>query len=70
MSENLIQANSGTPWADWQQAAHLARATWITLSNCARRAAAWCCWHRTPMTRFSWPVGCWRASTAGKTTWC
>ncbi|MBT9236681.1 PIG-L family deacetylase [Pseudomonas inefficax] len=30
MSENLIQANSGTPWAAWQQAAHLARATWIT----------------------------------------
>ncbi|MBA6098569.1 PIG-L family deacetylase [Pseudomonas juntendi] len=29
MSENLIQASSGTPWADWQQAAHLARATWL-----------------------------------------
>lgn len=30
MSENLIQASSGTPWTAWQQAAHLARATWIT----------------------------------------
>lgn len=29
MSENLIQSSSGTPWAAWQQAAHLARATWI-----------------------------------------
>ncbi|WDM61580.1 PIG-L family deacetylase [Pseudomonas sp. NEEL19] len=29
MSVNLIQASSGTPWADWQQAAHLARATWL-----------------------------------------
>ncbi|HEK1009840.1 TPA: PIG-L family deacetylase [Pseudomonas putida] len=29
MTENLIQASSGTPWADWQQSAHLARATWI-----------------------------------------
>lgn len=30
MSQNLIQASSGTPWADWQHAAHLARATWIS----------------------------------------
>ena len=30
MSENLIQASSGTPWAAWQQSAHLARASWIT----------------------------------------
>lgn len=29
MSVNLIQASRGTPWADWQQAAHLARATWL-----------------------------------------
>ncbi|WP_286914689.1 MULTISPECIES: PIG-L deacetylase family protein [unclassified Pseudomonas] len=30
MSENLIQASSGTPWADWQQSAHLARASWVS----------------------------------------
>ncbi|MCZ9639755.1 PIG-L family deacetylase [Pseudomonas sp. NC26] len=29
MSENLIQAASGTPWSDWQHSAHLARATWV-----------------------------------------
>ena len=26
---NLIASSNGTPWADWQHAAHLARATWI-----------------------------------------
>jgi hypothetical protein len=30
MSENLIEASEGRPWAAWQQSAHLARATWIT----------------------------------------
>ncbi|QCI12507.1 PIG-L family deacetylase [Pseudomonas putida] len=30
MTENLIQASSGTPWAAWQQSAHLARATWMS----------------------------------------
>lgn len=30
MTENLIQASGGTPWADWQHGAHLARATWIS----------------------------------------
>ncbi|MBA1204136.1 PIG-L family deacetylase [Pseudomonas capeferrum] len=30
MSENRIQAASGTPWAHWQHSAHLARATWIS----------------------------------------
>lgn len=30
MSENRIRASNGTPWHQWQQAAHLARATWIT----------------------------------------
>lgn len=30
MNENLIQSAQGTPWSDWQQSAHLARATWIT----------------------------------------
>ncbi|BBH46141.1 PIG-L deacetylase family protein [Pseudomonas sp. KU43P] len=30
MNENLIQDSHGTPWADWQQSAHLARAGWIT----------------------------------------
>ena len=29
MTENLIQASTGTPWADWQQSAHLSRATWL-----------------------------------------
>lgn len=29
MTPNLIQASDGTRWADWQQSAHLARATWI-----------------------------------------
>ncbi|WP_449433026.1 PIG-L deacetylase family protein [Pseudomonas putida] len=29
MTQNLIQASSGTPWAAWQQSAHLARASWI-----------------------------------------
>ncbi|MGJ7549886.1 PIG-L deacetylase family protein [Pseudomonas alloputida] len=30
MNTNLIQSSDGTPWAEWQQAAHLARATWVT----------------------------------------
>lgn len=30
MSENLIQASQGTRWSDWQHAAHLARATWLS----------------------------------------
>ncbi|MNM18303.1 GlcNAc-PI de-N-acetylase [compost metagenome] len=30
MNDNLIAASQGTPWAHWQQSAHLARATWIT----------------------------------------
>ncbi|AXQ48243.1 MULTISPECIES: PIG-L deacetylase family protein [unclassified Pseudomonas] len=30
MSEDLIQASSGTPWSAWQHAAHLARATWMS----------------------------------------
>lgn len=30
MSENLIQAASGTPWSEWQHSAHLARAIWLT----------------------------------------
>lgn len=29
MSENLIQASSGTPWSAWQRSAHLARAGWL-----------------------------------------
>jgi len=29
MNANLVQSASGTPWAAWQQAAHLARATWL-----------------------------------------
>ncbi|AIN58463.1 MULTISPECIES: PIG-L deacetylase family protein [Pseudomonas] len=29
MSENRIQAAAGTPWRDWQQSAHLARARWL-----------------------------------------
>ena len=29
MSENLIDAATGTPWSDWQHSAHLARATWL-----------------------------------------
>lgn len=30
MSTNLIASSHGTPWAQWQQAAHLARATWMS----------------------------------------
>ncbi|MHC6225632.1 PIG-L deacetylase family protein [Pseudomonas sp. X10] len=30
MTENLIRSSAGTPWADWQHSAHLARATWIS----------------------------------------
>lgn len=30
MSDDPIKTSSGTPWSQWQQAAHLARATWIT----------------------------------------
>ncbi len=30
MTDNLIKASDGTPWADWQHSAHLARATWIS----------------------------------------
>ncbi|MFQ6573976.1 PIG-L deacetylase family protein [Pseudomonas sp. UM16] len=30
MSNNRIAANQGTPWAHWQQSAHLARASWIS----------------------------------------
>jgi len=30
MSDDLIRANQGTPWSEWQQSAHLARASWIT----------------------------------------
>lgn len=41
MSENLIQASSGTPWADWQQAAHLARAHGSTPPGSALLGAAW-----------------------------
>lgn len=29
MTENLIQASTGTAWADWQHSAHLARSKWI-----------------------------------------
>ncbi|MEW9901874.1 PIG-L deacetylase family protein [Pseudomonas putida] len=30
MTDDPISSSSGTPWSQWQQAAHLARATWIT----------------------------------------
>ena len=30
MTENLIQASSGTPWSAWQHSAHLARASWMS----------------------------------------
>ncbi|MDF0732150.1 PIG-L family deacetylase [Pseudomonas entomophila] len=30
MNLDLITSSQGTPWRDWQQSAHLARATWIS----------------------------------------
>ncbi|NIE75863.1 PIG-L family deacetylase [Pantoea sp. Ap-967] len=33
MNPNLIQSSNGTPWAAWQQGAHLARATWMNVQQ-------------------------------------
>lgn len=70
MSENRIQAAAGTPWRDWQQSAHLARARWLKPEQLCPPAGAWYCWRPTRTMKSSWPADCWPVSTDASRTCC
>lgn len=70
MTDNLIAASQGTPWAHWQQSAHLARATWITPAQLCPLAIVWL-WSRHTLTMKCSPAaGCCVAFTVVSKRYC
>lgn len=70
MSENRIQAAAGTPWREWQQSAHLARARWLKPEQLCPPGRRLVLLAPTRTMKSSWPADCWPVSMGASRTCC